>query len=219
MNSAFLSCQCVNLTVGSVEILHNATLKFPLNGLTILRGENGTGKSCFLRTLLGLLPIQSGHILINGHTPTYMRQSIGYIPQKFSQAAPMIPVIDHVAAAINGSKWGFALPHIRRNKAKALLEMVGAYSLAQRPLGVISGGERQRVALAQALANTPSLLILDEPFAALDDKAHTSLLQLFAKLHKDDHINILITAHGALSLEACPIPTREILLEKGALHV
>lgn len=219
MKEAHLSCRDVNLQVGRHSILHHATLDLPLEGLTILRGHNGAGKTCFLRALMGLLPLQNGQLLINGRPPVKARQHCGYMPQKADDTAPMLPVISHVMACLKGTHWGIPLLNRTRHKAKALLEETGALPLAGKPLGVLSGGERQRVALAQALANTPDLLILDEPFAALDPKSHEALLQLFARLHQRNGTNLFITAHGPLKTQNLPLPIREITLKEGTLHV
>lgn len=219
MKGAYLSCRGVSLQVGRHSILHHATLDLPLEGLTILRGHNGAGKTCFLRALMGLLPLRSGQLLINGRPPVKARQHCGYMPQKADDTAPMLPVISHVMACLKGTHWGIPLPNRTRQKAKALLKETGALSLAGKPLGVLSGGERQRVALAQTLANAPDLLILDEPFAALDPKSHEALLQLFARLHQRNGTNLLITAHGPLKTKNLPLPIREITLKEGTLHV
>lgn len=219
MKEAHLSCRDVSLQVGRHTILHHATLDLPLKGLTILRGHNGAGKTCFLRALMGLLPLQGGQLLINEQPPAKARQHCGYMPQKADDTAPMLPVISHVMACLKGTHWGIPLPSRTRHKAEVLLDEAGALSLAGRPLGVLSGGERQRVALAQALANAPDLLILDEPFAALDPKSHEALLQLFVRLHQQNGTNLLITAHGPLKTETLPLPIRELTLKEGTLHV
>ncbi len=219
MKEARLTCRDVSLQVGGHPVLHHATLDVPLEGLTILRGQNGAGKTCFLRALMGLLPLQGGKLLINGHPPARARRHCGYMPQKADDTAPMLPVISHVMACLDGTHWGFPAPRKTRRKARALLTEVGALPLASRPLGALSGGERQRVALAQALAGSPRLLILDEPFAALDRASHEALLQLFSQLHQQKKVSLFITVHGPLQTTGLDLPMREITLSKGALHV
>ncbi|MCX5616442.1 ATP-binding cassette domain-containing protein [Bombella sp. TMW 2.2559] len=219
MKKAHLACHDVSFQVGRHLILNHATLDLPLKGLTILRGRNGAGKTCFLRALMGLLPIQGGTLLINNLPPAKARHHCGYMPQRADETAPMLPVISHVMACLKGTCWGLPHPGRTRRKTEQLLAEVDALPLADRPLGVLSGGERQRVALAQALANSPGLLILDEPFAALDHKSHDALLQLFTRLHQQKGMNLLITAHGSLSTKDLPLPVRDITLREGALHV
>lgn len=219
MTEALLACHDVTFQVGQHSILNHASLDLPLKGLTILRGRNGAGKTCFLRALIGLLPVQGGTLLINGLPPTDARYHCGYMPQRADETAPMLPVISHVMACLKGTRWGFPSPGRTRRQAEALLSEVEALPLAERPLGVLSGGERQRVALAQALANSPDLLILDEPFAALDHKGHEALIQLFARLHQQKGMNLFITAHGPLATDGLPMPVREITLQGGGLHV
>lgn len=219
MKEAYLACHDVSFQVGRHLILDHATLDLPLTGLTILRGRNGAGKTCFLRALTGLLPIQGGTLLINNLPPAKARHHCGYMPQRADETAPMLPVISHVMACLKGTCWGLPHPGRTRRKAEQLLTEIDALPLADRPLGVLSGGERQRVALAQALANSPDLLILDEPFAALDHKSHDALLQLFTRLHQQKGMNLLITAHGSLSTKDLPLPLRDVTLREGALHV
>lgn len=219
MKKAHLSCRDVSLRVGQHPVLSHASLELPLNGLTILRGRNGAGKTCFLRALTGILPLQGGEILVNGHPPAEARHHCGYMPQRTDDTAPMLPVISHVMACVKGSCWGLPHPGRTRRKAEALLSETDALSLADRPLGVLSGGERQRVALAQALASSPNLLILDEPFAALDHGSHEALLQLFTRLHQQKGMDLLMTVHGPLATSGLPLPVREITLGEGALHV
>lgn len=219
MKEAHLSAQDVSLRVGSQSILNHATFDLPLTGLTILRGHNGAGKTCVLRALLGILPYQSGTLLLLGHPPDVARHQCGYMPQKADQTAPMLPVISHVKACLNGAHWGFPFSSkTTRHHAEALLRDVNALPLAHRPLGCLSGGERQRIALAQALANNPKLLILDEPFAALDTQNHKALLQLFGQLYQQRRVNILITAHGPLETASLPLPVREVTLARGHIH-
>lgn len=219
MKAAMLSCHDVSLHIGTHHILDHATFDLPLTGLTILRGRNGAGKTCFLRALLGMLPLQEGMLLLNGQSPQKARHSCGYMPQKADNTAPMLPVMSHIIACLKGTYWGFPLLHkTTRHQAEALLKDVDALPLASRPLGVLSGGERQRVALAQALANKPKLLILDEPFAALDPKSHEALLQLFSQLHHKRGVNSLITAHGTLKTASLSLPMREVTLQGGHLH-
>lgn len=219
MRETGLSCRDVSFQIGQHQILDHATLDLPLKGLTILRGQNGAGKTCFLRAMIGLLPLQEGQLSINGRPPAEARHHCGYMPQRTDDTAPMLPVISHVMACLNGTCWGIPRPHRTRQKAEALLSEVGALPLADRPLGVLSGGERQRVALAQALANEPDLLILDEPFAALDHRGHEALLQLFSQLHQHKKMDLFITAHGPLATDGLSMPVREIVLKGKALHV
>ncbi|MXV45159.1 ATP-binding cassette domain-containing protein [Saccharibacter sp. 17.LH.SD] len=219
MRASDIVCHNLQLIVGPCVVLSDATLKLSLTGITVLRGNNGTGKTSFLHSLLGLEAPQQGSLTVLGTTPQKARPYIGYMPQKAGEAAPMIPVIDHVIASISGTKWGFPLNLKRRHDAMTLLTLTNAQSLAHRPIGVLSGGERQRIALAQALSGSPQLLILDEPLAALDPIARQKNLVLLNQLHQQLGLNILMTAHESLTLDGSSKPLREIWLKDGKLYV
>ncbi|WP_018979878.1 metal ABC transporter ATP-binding protein [Saccharibacter floricola] len=207
------------LQVGPCTVLNDADFDLPLNGITILRGANGVGKTSFLRAILGLTPLQAGTLLLDHKPPKQARHCIGYMPQKAGQQAPMLPVISHVIACIAGQSWGLSWSRAPRREALRLLTITGAVHLADRPLGVLSGGERQRVALAQALAHQPRLLILDEPLAALDPQARDANRILFSELYNRYDIALLMTAHSALEADDFSCPAHEIWLEEGQLHV
>jgi len=133
-------------------------------------GPNGSGKTSFLKVLLGLQQLHDGTVTVSGHPVERGSRMIGYIPQQKS-FAPDTPLRarDLVALGVDGHRWGL------RMKAKAvndrvdgLLELVGASDYARVPLGQLSGGEQQRLRVAQALAAEPELLLCDEPLLSLD---------------------------------------------------
>jgi zinc/manganese transport system ATP-binding protein len=133
-------------------------------------GPNGSGKTSFLKVLLGLQQLHSGTVTVAGHAVERGSRKIGYIPQQKS-FAPDTPLRarDLVALGVDGHRWGLRIQAKAVNeRVDALLDLVGASDYARVPLGQLSGGEQQRLRVAQALATEPELLLCDEPLLSLD---------------------------------------------------
>ncbi|MFT9298068.1 MAG: ATP-binding cassette domain-containing protein [Gluconobacter sp.] len=208
----------VTLCAGQTRVLNQVSLTVPLEGITLLSGRNGAGKSTVLRACLDLVRPEKGQILIDGLPPGMACERIGYMPQGLSDAALMIPAISHVMAAMDGARWGVPVRFgQRKREAERLLALTGALSFSKRPLGHLSGGERQRVCLAQALAGQPGLLLLDEPLAALDHDAQQQIVALLVSLTQSLGVSILMTSHETAALDRNV--TRVLVLENGELHV
>jgi zinc/manganese transport system ATP-binding protein len=133
-------------------------------------GPNGSGKTSFLKVLLGLQQLHSGTVSVGGQPVERGGRKIGYIPQQKS-FAPDTPLRarDLVALGVDGHRWGLRMNAKAVNdRVDGLLELVGASDYARVPLGQLSGGEQQRLRVAQALASGPELLLCDEPLLSLD---------------------------------------------------
>ncbi|WP_284988433.1 metal ABC transporter ATP-binding protein [Arthrobacter sp. efr-133-TYG-120] len=133
-------------------------------------GPNGSGKTSFLKVLLGLQQLHSGTVTVAGQAVERGSRKIGYIPQQKS-FAPDTPLRarDLVALGVDGHRWGLRIKAKAVNeRVDALLDLVGASDYARVPLGQLSGGEQQRLRVAQALAAEPELLLCDEPLLSLD---------------------------------------------------
>ena len=133
-------------------------------------GPNGSGKTTLLKVLLGLQQLSSGSVEVCGRPATRGSRLIGTIPQQksFPGNTPL-RARDLVALGIDGHRWGPRIFRKRLNeKVDGLLELVGATGYADRPVGVLSGGEQQRLRAAQALSDDPRLLLCDEPLLSLD---------------------------------------------------
>ncbi|WP_322751717.1 MULTISPECIES: ABC transporter ATP-binding protein [unclassified Frankia] len=137
-------------------------------------GPNGVGKSTLLKATLGLLPLSAGQAVVLGRPPGQARAEIGYLPQRRSfDPSVRIRGLDVVRLGLDGHRWGLPVPGGRRGRAARgrvaeLVELVGAAGYAHQPIGRLSGGEQQRLLIAQALARGPRLLLLDEPLDSLD---------------------------------------------------
>lgn len=133
-------------------------------------GPNGSGKTSLLRVLLGLQPLSAGTVEVGGRPVRRGHHRVGYIPQQRA-VDPTLTLRgrDLVGLGLDGHRWGFALPS-RQRRARVLeaLRSVGAADYADAPVGLLSGGEQQRLRVAQALVGDPSVLLCDEPLLSLD---------------------------------------------------
>jgi zinc/manganese transport system ATP-binding protein len=135
--------------------------------LTVI-GPNGAGKTSLLRVLLGLAP-STGNVEVLGHRARRGNPKVGYVPQHRGLEDIPLRARDLVALGVNGARWGFGQGGgaTRRRVDQAIAE-VGAEAYANAPVGQLSGGEQQRLRIAQALAGEPELLLCDEPLLSLD---------------------------------------------------
>jgi len=161
-------------------------------------GPNGSGKTTLFRLLLGLQSPADGVINVFGARPKRGNQLIGYMPQRHLVDGEMtIEAIELVRLGLSGKNWGFSL--FSKNDLEAAhraLKSVGAEDLAHRSLGVLSGGELQRVFLAVALVSDPDLLLLDEPLSNLDIRRERELVHLINDVVRSRNVTALLIAHN-----------------------
>jgi zinc/manganese transport system ATP-binding protein len=185
--------------VGGRQVWHDVTLSVGAGEFVAVLGPNGAGKSTLLKTLLGLVPVVAGSVRVAGRVPRRGNHEIGYLPQRRSfDPGLRVRGIDIVRLGVDGDRWGMTLGGERRSardRVDELLELVGATDLAERPIGALSGGEQQRLLIAQALARRPRLLLLDEPLDSLDLPNQAAIAALIADLCHDQGVAVLIVAH------------------------
>ncbi len=191
-----------NLSAGYGEktVWRNADFSVRKGEFVGVLGPNGAGKTTLLRLLLGLAEPQSGTLAIFGEKPRRGDPRIGYVPQRHLVDEDLaIEALEVVRLVSCPSHWGFDLPkRARAERAKALeaLRDVGALELAHRPLGSLSGGELQRVFLAQAISGNPEILLLDEPLANLDIRREAELVRLIQNVVQKRGATALLIAHN-----------------------
>lgn len=172
---------------GSGFIFRHHSFKMEAGGILAVLGPNGRGKTTLLKTIIGLLPLNEGRIHTQGH--------IGYVPQ-FSTATFPYSVLDMVV--MGRARHIGLLSHPKRadyDAARQALDELGVGWAAHRTFFELSGGERQLVLIARALASECDLLILDEPASALDFKNQGLILSSLQRLSRRQKLTIVLTTH------------------------
>lgn len=205
---------------GPTPVLHNISLKVAGNEWIGVLGPNGAGKSTLMKVVAGLHAPDSGTVVVEGATPEEhgrrrMAQLVAYLPQD-----PIFPEAmtagEYVLLGRTPHLGYFAVEGPRDVAiATEVLELLDAGHLANRPLGDISGGERQRVVLARALAQEPEVLLLDEPTTALDVGHQVAALDMIGSIRRDRPLTIVAAMHD-LSL-AGQFSDRLVLLSGGRI--
>ena len=187
----------VTLAVGDHAVLSGASFAVGAGEFIGVLGPNGAGKTTLMRAILGLLAPRTGAIRVFGRSPQRGDAAIGYLPQ-VRTVLPDLRVrgLDFIASSLHGERWGLPmLSRADRNAIATTLDSIGASELAHRPLADMSGGERQRLLLAQALIGTPRLLILDEPLISLDARHQEIAIDAVRRACRERGITVLFSAH------------------------
>jgi ABC-2 type transport system ATP-binding protein len=193
-NDLVISTQGLSKSYGDIHALKSLDLKVPKNSIFAFLGPNGAGKTTTIKLLTGLIRPTSGEGSIFGKDivkdSVDIRKSIGYLPQdaRFYEHMSARQTLDYTA------KFFYAGPQAEIDKrVEEMLELVGISDKADRPIKGFSGGERQRLGIAQAEVNYPDLLILDEPAAALDPQGRRDVLEVMSRIRK--HSTIFYCTH------------------------
>jgi len=186
-------------------------------------GPNGAGKTTLLTVVNGVGKLLSGRVWVLGHSLTAanghsLRKKVGYVPQVLD-IDPRMPM--NVREVVMIGRYGllglFKRPGRHDWKVvDEVVELVGMTHLSRRPIGHLSGGEQQRVAIARCLAQEPALFLLDEPTASLDWKAQTEILELVKQIHDLRKLTTLFVTHD---LDALPHTCDRVVLMKDGLIV
>ncbi|MSS46682.1 ABC transporter ATP-binding protein [Cutibacterium sp. WCA-380-WT-3A] len=160
-------------------------------------GPNGVGKTTLLRVLLGQIALTAGTAMVAGRPVRRGSTHIGYIPQQRSlETTAPIRGRDLVGMGIDGHKWGFArFSRSRRRRIDEAIASVGATAFAHVPLTMTSGGEQQRLRIAQALVTNPQLLLCDEPLSSLDLRHQQDVTRLIDNACRTRNLGVLFVTH------------------------
>jgi zinc/manganese transport system ATP-binding protein len=205
---------------GARPIWSEGTFTIPSGSFTAILGPNGAGKSTLIRMILGLLAPAAGRLEVLGRVPRRGNPDIGYVPQG-TVFDPELSIRgrDFVGLGVDGHRWGIRLAGRPRVAAAttASIDAVGAVDYADRALGSLSGGEQQRLLLAQALVGQPRLLLMDEPLSHLDVRNQGAMVQLITEVGRERHLTVLLIAHDVNPL--LPHIDRVLYVANGKLAI
>jgi taurine transport system ATP-binding protein len=176
----------------AVHALDRVSLEIPGNSIVVALGASGCGKSTLLNAIAGFLPLTGGSITLDGRTIDRPGGERGVVFQK-DTLLPWASVLENVAL---GLKFQGLPRRERERQARALLRLVGLEDFERTPPYQLSGGMRQRVGIARALATDPKILLMDEPFGALDSLTRESMQQLLAALWARTSKQIFFITHS-----------------------
>jgi zinc/manganese transport system ATP-binding protein len=191
--------------LGGRVVWSDVSLRVEQGEFVGLLGENGSGKSTLLKVLLGAEALDHGAARVLGRPAGEANAEIGYLPQRPSFGAG-IPLrgSDLVRLGLDGDRWGLPLPLLpgagrrradARRRVEEAIEVVGAATYAERPLSELSGGEQQRLLIAQALIARPRLLLLDEPLDSLDLPNQAAVAALVDRICREAGVAVVLVAH------------------------
>jgi zinc/manganese transport system ATP-binding protein len=201
--SEAISLRAAAASRGGAPVWSDVDLSIARGEFVAVLGPNGAGKSTFLDVVLGLLPPSAGTVSVLGQAPRAARPRIGYLPQRRNfDASTRVRGLDVVRLGLDGARWGLPLPaalsassRAARAKVDEVVELVGASAYAERPIGSLSGGEQQRLLIAQALVRDPELLLLDEPLDSLDLPNQSAVAALVGRICRERGVTVVLVAH------------------------
>ncbi|HEX5268098.1 MAG TPA: ABC transporter ATP-binding protein [Acidimicrobiales bacterium] len=208
------------VALGGRRVWRDLDMQVDAGEFVAVLGPNGAGKSTLVKAVLGLLPLAAGTLTVLGDRPGRHNDAIGYLPQRRSfDAGLRVRGRDMVQLGLDGDRWGVPLPgrtgRRRRSEIRVqqTIELVGAGPFADRPVGEVSGGEQQRLLIAQALVRQPRLLILDEPLDSLDLPNQAAVAALVAKVCGEG-VTVVMVAHDVNPI--LPYLDRVVYLGRGS---
>ena len=204
--STLVSFRHVRKSWQQVTALQNFSLDIAAGELVVLVGSSGCGKSTLLRMLIGLEPVTQGEIRINGEPVRGVGKERGIVFQE-PRLFPWLTVIDNVMLGLADEKLSRG---VKRQRALAMLERVQLQEFAHALPSRLSGGMAQRVAIARGLIARPQILMLDEPFGALDALTRHTLQQELLHIHRSAGTTTLLVTHNVE--EAVALADRVVVL-------
>ncbi|MGZ3602910.1 MAG: metal ABC transporter ATP-binding protein [Ktedonobacterales bacterium] len=201
--SPVIHMEHASVELGGRAIWSDVSLTVRNGEFVAILGPNGAGKSTLLKAILGLIPLASGSVEVLGQATRRGNPAIGYVPQRRS-FDPEVRVRgrDIVRLGLDGAHWGVPLPFLGREarreasrRVSEAIEQVGASAYANRPIGELSGGEQQRLLIAQALVTRPRILALDEPLDSLDLRNQQGVANVIRQISREMETAVLLVAH------------------------
>ncbi len=213
--SAVIDIEAATLQFGDRRLWQGLDLQVQPGEFLAVLGPNGSGKTSLLKVLLGLVPLSSGTITVAGLRPHRGSHKVGYVPQQKGFDADLgARGRDLVALGVNGNRYG--KPWLSRRdsqKVDRMIEQVGATAYADSPIGRLSGGEQQRLRIAQALLTEPAVLLCDEPLLSLDLANQRHVVALIDERRRDAETAVVFVTHELNSV--LPLVDRVLYLVDG----
>ncbi|MFC8303096.1 metal ABC transporter ATP-binding protein [Specibacter sp. NPDC057265] len=197
MTTPVISLKRAALKYGSRTLWQDLNLQVQAGEFLAVLGANGSGKTSLLKVLLGLAPLSSGQVMLDGVPARRGSRTIGYVPQQKTLAPELaLRARDLVGLGLDGHKWGFRLRgRSHRARVDELLAQVGAEDYGHIPVGMLSGGEQQRLRVAQALAGNPQALLCDEPLLSLDLNHQKAVSALVGRQARENNTAVVFVTH------------------------
>jgi zinc/manganese transport system ATP-binding protein len=197
IDSEVVRAERLEVSYGERPVWHDATFTVRRGEFVAVIGPNGAGKTTLFRMLLGLQRPVGGSLTVFGGLPRRGNRKIGYVPQRHTiDNETHIECEALVRMGVSGGRWGPGFAFRREHIAAAeALHAVGATEFAHKSLGSLSGGELQRIFLAEAMVGGPEMLLLDEPLSNLDIRRSRELVDLVAGLVRSRRVTTLLVAH------------------------
>ena len=193
------------IRLGGRLIWSDVSVEVASGQFVAILGPNGVGKSTLIKAMLGILPLAEGRVTVLGKPAGQTGRDIGYLPQRRNfDRGLRVRGVDIVRLGSDGDRWGLPFPggdrlfsgrRKQRDRVDEVIDLVGASGYARRPIGQVSGGEQQRLLIAQALVRQPRMLLLDEPLDSLDLPNQASVAGLISEISREFGITVLIVAH------------------------
>ncbi|MCZ7545832.1 MAG: ABC transporter ATP-binding protein [Anaerolineae bacterium] len=216
-----LEARALHFGYNGHAVLQAVDLRAEPGEVLVIIGPNGAGKTTLLKLMAGILRPRAGFALVDGRDARRLHareraRALGLVPQLESQAWPL--TVWQLVALGRAPHRGWVMPLNEHDRAtvERVLERTSLTNLRDRPVAALSGGERQLVLIARALAQEPAALLLDEPTSHLDLRHQATLLGLVRSLAHDDNLTVVMTLHDVN--QAALYADRMALLDNGALR-
>ncbi|WP_422742669.1 metal ABC transporter ATP-binding protein [Micromonospora sp. WMMD754] len=191
-----LEFEDAGLSFGPRRLWSGLSLRVEAGEFIAVLGANGSGKTSLVRAILGLQRLSAGRLRVSGRPPRRGADDIGYVPQQ-RRIDPLTPLRarDVVGQGLDGHRWGLGRRPGRDARITAALGSVDAAAFADMPVGLLSGGEQQRIRVAQALVADPRLLLCDEPLLSLDLRSQQTITALVDRRRREKGTAVVFVTH------------------------
>lgn len=214
-----LKIEAASLELGERKLWSDLNLEVGRGEFIAVIGSNGSGKSSLLKAILGQQKLQAGKIKLDGEHANHGSTEIGYIPQhRGSDAQLPLRARDLVRFGLDGHRFGFStFSPSKRKRVNQMLEAVNASDFANKPIGQLSGGELQRIRVAQAVIGNPHLILADEPLSALDLQQQKVIAELLDTQRRKHNAAVMFVTHDVNPI--LPMVDRVLYLANGKFKI